>query len=38
MKRSKFTTRDGLAMLLGVTLVLIVMLWVIVSGIVPTNH
>jgi hypothetical protein len=27
MKRSKFTTREGLVMLLGVALVLIVMLW-----------
>ena len=38
MKRSKVTTRDGLVMLLGVTLVLIVMLWVILSVIFPTNH
>jgi len=27
MKRSKFTTREGLVMLLGVALALIVMLW-----------
>jgi hypothetical protein len=27
MKRSKFTVREGLVMLLGVALVLIVMLW-----------
>ena len=38
MKRSKFTTREGLVMLLGVTLVLIVMLWLILSGIVQVNH
>jgi hypothetical protein len=38
MRRSKFTMRDGLVMLLGVTLVLIVMLWVILSGIVRTDH
>ena len=38
MRRSKFTTRDGLAMLLGVTLVLIVMLRVILSGILRTDH
>jgi hypothetical protein len=38
MKRSKFTTRDSLVMLLGATLVLIVRLWVILSGIVPINH
>jgi hypothetical protein len=36
--RSKFTTREGLVMLLGVTRVLCVMLWVILSGIIPTNH
>ena len=38
MKRSKFTTREGLVMLLGITLVLIVMLWLMVSGIVHVNH
>jgi hypothetical protein len=38
MKRSTFTTREGLVMLLGVALVLIVMLWLILSGIVKLNH
>jgi hypothetical protein len=38
MKRSKFTTREGLVMLLGVTLVLIVMLWLMLSGIVHINY
>jgi hypothetical protein len=38
MRRSKFTTRGGLVMLLGVTLVLIVMLWVILAGIVRADH
>lgn len=38
MKRSKFTVREGPIMLLGVTLVLIVMLWLIVPGIVQINH
>jgi hypothetical protein len=38
MKRSKFTTRDGLVMLLGIGVVLIVMLWVILSGIVQATH
>src|ERR1700733_6718545 len=36
MKRSKFTTREGLVMLLGVTLILVVMLWLMLSGIVHT--
>jgi hypothetical protein len=38
MKRSTFTTREGLVMLLGVALALIVMLWLILSGIVQINH
>jgi hypothetical protein len=38
MKRSNFTTRDGLVMLLGIGVVLIVMLRVILSGIVQTTH
>ena len=38
MKRSKFTTREGLVMLLGVTLILVVMLWLILSGIVQVSH
>jgi|GEM_PF-1240719 len=38
MKRSKFTTRERLVMLLGVTLILVVMLWLMLSGIVQINH
>ena len=38
MKRSKFTVREGLVMLLGVALVLIMMLWLILSGIVQAYH
>ena len=38
MKRSKFTTCEGIVMLLGVALVLISMLWLILSGIVQVNH
>ena len=38
MRRSKFTPREGLVMLLGVALVVIVMLWLIQSGIVQLNH
>jgi len=38
MKRSKFTTHEGIVMLLGVALVLIAMLWLILSGIVQVNH
>jgi hypothetical protein len=37
MKRSKFTTREGLVMLFGLTLVFIVMLWLILSGILRIN-
>jgi len=38
MKRSKFTTQEGLFMLLGVAFILIVMLWLILSGVVQINH
>ena len=38
MKRSKFTTKDGLVMLLGITLTLVLMLWLMLSGIVHVNH
>ena len=38
MKRSTFTTPEGLVMLLGVTFILIVMLWLILSDIVQVNH
>ena len=34
----KFTTREGLVILLGVALVLIAMLWLILSGILQVNH
>jgi hypothetical protein len=37
MKRSKFTTRDGLVMLLGLILMFAVMLWLILSGILQLN-
>jgi hypothetical protein len=37
MKRSKFTTWEGLVMLLGVTLMSIVILWLMLSGIVRIN-
>jgi hypothetical protein len=37
VKRSTFTTREGLVMLCGLTLMLIVMLWLILSGIVRIN-
>ncbi len=33
MKRTKFTTREGLVMLLGVTVAFIVMMWLVLSGI-----
>jgi hypothetical protein len=38
MKPSKFTTREGLVMLSGVALVLIIMLCLVLSGIVQVNH
>jgi hypothetical protein len=37
MKRSKFTTREGLVMILGVTLMSILILWLFLSGIVRIN-
>jgi hypothetical protein len=37
VKRSSFTTREGLVMLFGLTLMLIVMLWLILSGVVRIN-
>ena len=37
VKRSTFTSREGLVMLFGLTLMLIVMLWLILSGIVQIN-
>jgi hypothetical protein len=33
MKRSKFTGRDGIIMLLGLTLIFAVMMWLMLSGI-----
>jgi hypothetical protein len=37
MKRSKFTTQEGLVILLGVILICLVLLWLILSGIVQIN-
>ena len=37
MKRSKFTTREGLVMLFGITLMFIVILWLMLSGILRIN-
>jgi hypothetical protein len=37
MKRSKFTTREGLVMLFGLTLMSIVMLWLVLAGILRMN-
>jgi hypothetical protein len=37
MKRSKFTSRQGLVMLLGLTLMFVVMLWLVLSGIMQIN-
>lgn len=33
MKRAKFTTREGLVMLLGLTVAFIIMMWLVLSGI-----
>lgn len=33
MKRANFTTREGLVMLLGLTVVFIVMMWLVLAGI-----
>ena len=38
MKRSKFTLRDGLVMLFVITILLIVMMWLFLSGIVHVDH
>jgi hypothetical protein len=37
MKQSKFTLRQGLVMLLSLTLMLVIMLWLILSGILQIN-
>jgi hypothetical protein len=37
MKRSKFTSRQGLVMLFGLTLMFLVMLWLALSGILQIN-
>jgi hypothetical protein len=37
MKRLKFTTREGLVMLLGLILMCILLVWLIVSGILKLN-
>ena len=33
MKRAKFTTRDGMVMLFGLTIAFIVMMWLVLSGV-----
>jgi hypothetical protein len=38
VKRSNFTTRQGLVMLFGLTLMLSVMLWLFLSGILQINE
>jgi hypothetical protein len=37
MKRSKFTTREGLVMLFGLTVAFIVMMWLVLSGVLQVN-
>ena len=37
MKRSNFTTREGVVMLFGLTLVFLAILWLILSGILQVN-
>jgi hypothetical protein len=37
MKRSQFTTRDGLLMLFGLMLLFVVILWLILSGVLRIN-
>jgi predicted nucleic acid-binding Zn ribbon protein len=37
MKRSRFTTRDGLIMLFGLSLIFAVMMWLMLSGILRIN-
>ena len=37
MKRSKFTTGDGLIMLSGLSLVFLVMVWLMLAGILRLN-
>jgi hypothetical protein len=37
MKRSKFTTRDGLIMLLSLTLVFSLMMWLMLAGVLRVN-
>ena len=37
MKRSKFTTRDGLVMLLAVASICLATLWLILSGLLRIN-
>ena len=37
MKQSKFTKREGWVMLLGLTLMFIIILWLMLSGILQIN-
>jgi hypothetical protein len=37
MKRAKFTTRDGMVMLFGLTIAFIVMMWLVLSGVLQIN-
>jgi hypothetical protein len=37
MKRTKFTTPDGLVMLLALTLMFVAILWLILSGLIGIN-
>ena len=37
MKGSRFTTRDGLIMLLGLSLIFAAMMWLMLSGILRIN-
>jgi len=37
MKRSNFTTREGMVMLFGLTVAFIVVMWLVLSGILQIN-
>jgi threonine/homoserine/homoserine lactone efflux protein len=37
MRRSKFTTREGMVMLFGLTVGFIVVMWLVLSGILQIN-
>lgn len=38
MKRANFTTREGLVMLLGLTVAFIVMMWLVLAGILQIKE